>query len=237
MTDSSKPVETPAVPPLAVLWDYDGTLVDTEPVWIGVIIDLLAEYGVTWSYQQGTALTGLSSHDTGLAVQAAIGDPNLDPDELADRRAAMVVERLTQGPLRWRPGAPELMAALHDAGIPCALVSSSPQAVLDAGLNRMPDWFAVVVNGDDVQRNKPAPDAFLLAAERLGVPIDQTLVVEDSLTGVQAGRASGAVVLAIPDQHELPDAPGQITRDSLAGLDVEQLRQIWAQGHEELSRG
>ena len=133
----------------------------------------------------------------------------------------------TMGP-PWRPGVPELLADLSNRGVPMAVVSASPPELLNAGLQQLPDgFFSTVVSGPEMPRGKPAPDAYLMAAERLGVETFDCIVVEDSVPGTAAGRASGAVVIAVPAMLPLPTAPGQVNLDTLAGLTVDDMSRIW----------
>ncbi|MDR2620328.1 MAG: HAD family phosphatase [Propionibacteriaceae bacterium] len=217
--------------PFAVLWDYDGTLVDTEGLWIDIEIEMMAEYGVAWTREQGHALVGANERMASLAMLSCLDDPRITPDELSQARADRVAERVSSLPLPWKPGAEELLDALYEAGIPCAMYSASPAKVLAAGLSRMkPNRFAVVVDGEMVTRGKPAPDGYLLAAGRLGYAVRDCLIVEDSINGTAAARTSGAVVLAVPDQMPLDEYPGQVQVPTLAGLSVADIRRFFAAG-------
>ena len=133
----------------------------------------------------------------------------------------------TNGP-PWLPGDKELVSEISAAGVPMALVSSSPPELLHAGLQHMPvGLFQTVVSGPEMPRGKPAPDAYLLAADRLGVDAADCVVIEDSVPGAASGRAAGAVVIGVPCMHPLPDAPVQINLGSLAGLTLGDLTRIW----------
>lgn len=219
--------------PSAVLWDFDGTLVDTEEVWIQTEIEVMARYGVAWSYEQGVALCGASGPATMRAMLAEasvqLGEPlHVEPDEFWSQIADDVRHHLeTKGP-PWLPGVQELVAELSARNTPMAVVSASPPELLDAGLRHLPPGtFSTVVSGPEMPRGKPAPDAYLMAAERLGIAAFDCIVVEDSLPGTAAGRASGAVVIAVPGMVPLPTAPGQVNLDTLAGLTADDLSRIW----------
>lgn len=222
-----------SIKPSAVLWDFDGTMVNTEVVWIASEIAVMSRYGVQWTYEQGAAGCGSAASDAirMLLGEAArqLGEPlDVEPDAFWAEVAGNVQHHLeTQGP-PWLPGARELLTELSDAGVPMALVSSSPPDLLNAGLQHMPrGLFATVVSGPEMPRGKPAPDSYLMAAERLGVEAADCVVIEDSLPGTAAGRASGAVVVAVPCMHPLPTAAGQVNLESLAGLTRVGLSQIW----------
>ena len=219
--------------PAAVLWDYDGTVVDTQPVWLQVERDIMAAHGRAWSDAEAFATIGTSGRAACQAMIAAIGDPGLDVDEMDRLRSTMVAQRVAAGELSYRPGARELLDDCLRAGLPCALVSASPRFVLDAGLGRMPDWFAAILSGNDFTRQKPDPEGYLVAAAHLGLDPAQCLVIEDSVAGCQAGRASGAAVLGIPCMTPLDPYPGQVIRPSLSGIDAADLTEIFAAAHGE----
>ena len=215
--------------PAAILWDYDGTIVDTQPIWMQVEKDIMASHGREWTDEQALAIVGTSGRVACQALITAIGDPDLDVGEMDLLRSKMVAERVAGGALAYRPGAQELLEACRVAGIPCALVSASPRFVVEAGLSRMPDWFAVTLSSDDFTGQKPDPEGYLLAAARLGVRPEDCLVVEDSVSGCAAGRASGAAVLAVPCMTPLDPYPGQVIRQSLTEVTVATLPAIFAE--------
>ena len=212
-----------------MLWDYDGTIVDTQPIWMRVEQDIMASFGREWTDEQALAVVGTSGRAACQAMIAAIGDPNLDVDEMDMLRSRMVAEWVAANTLSYRPGAQSLLDGCRAAGIPCALVSSSRRFVVAAGLSRMPDWFAVTLSGEDFAGQKPDPEGYLLAAERLGVRPEHCLVVEDSVSGCAAGLASGAAVLAVPCMTALDPVPGQVVRQSLAEVAVADLPAIVAE--------
>ena len=123
--------------PDAVLWDFDGTLADTEPLWIAAEYELIGRLGGTWSDEHAHQLIGNSLLDSGSYILHAIGREDLSPAWVVDELIAQVIEGL-RGPVPWRPGALELLAALAAAKVPCALVSASYRVVLDAALDRLP---------------------------------------------------------------------------------------------------
>jgi HAD superfamily hydrolase (TIGR01509 family) len=127
----------------------------------------------------------------------------------------------------WRPGARELLFALADAGVPCALVTMSYRRLADAVVSQLPAGsFRIIVAGDDVKHGKPHPEAYLTAAERLGVAPQDCVAIEDSLTGVTSAQAAKVPTLAVQHLVEIPPAPGRTvvttlvdwTPQRLAGL-------------------
>ncbi|MDR2929552.1 MAG: HAD family phosphatase [Propionibacteriaceae bacterium] len=217
-------------PPAAVLWDYDGTIVDTEPIWLQVEKDIVGSYGKVWTDEQGYACIGIGGDEACQKLIDAIGDVEMTIAEMNQLRGELVAKKVRSTALPYRPGAVELLDACAEANIPCALFSASPRFVVEAGVERMPSrWFQTTITGDDVTEQKPDPQGYLLAASRLGVDPTQCLVIEDSGPGCQAGRAAGAAVLAVPSLTPLDAHPGQVNRSSLVGLRVTQLSTIFAQ--------
>lgn len=227
-------IESMTNTPQAVLWDFDGTLVNSEVVWVQAEIDLFAEYGVSWTYEQGVEYCG-SSRDVSMPAFFAWAESQGKPlpftqQEFYEKLYSMVRDHIaTVDPLPWLPGAEDLVNELADRGIPQAIVSASPIDLVLAGVNRMrDDAFQVVIPGEEMPRGKPAPDGYLLAAERLGVDPKRCVVIEDSLYGTQSGVAAGAAVIAVPCMHPLPIADGQHQLKSLVGVDVHKLGEIMA---------
>lgn len=189
--------------PSAVLWDMDGTLIDTEPFWFAAETELVGRFGGTWTHEQAISLVG-SGLDDGARVLQQHG-VRMAVDEIVGWQTDFVTERLV-GPLPWRPGALELLGALREAGVPTGLVTMSIRRMAEAVAAAVPfDGFDVVVAGDDVQRPKPDPEAYLRAAERLGVDIRGCVAIEDSPPGLAAAVASGAATIGVPHQAVLPE--------------------------------
>ena len=184
--------------PAAVLWDMDGTLVDTEPYWIECEYELVAEFGGHWSQEKAHSLVG-----NDLRVSAAIlrdqGGVDLPIDDIVNRLLDGVIARVRRR-VPWRPGAKETLAALRKAEVPCALVTMSWKRFADAVVSSLPPGtFAVVVTGDEVTNGKPHPEAYLTAARLLGVRPKQCVAVEDSPTGVRSAVAAGCRTFAVPN--------------------------------------
>lgn len=216
---------SPAPLPAAVLWDLDGTLVDTEVLWREEEAALVAERGGTWTLEDGLALVGTALPAYARALQGAGVD--LPADEIIARISARIIARQEES-ARWQPGARELVAALWAAGVPQALVTSSYRNLTEPVVRDAGGALAVVVPGDEVERPKPDPQPYLLAAQRLGVAPGDCIVVEDSRVGVAAGLASGAHVLAVESDVELPDDPRLSRADSLRAVRLDDLARIAA---------
>jgi len=203
--------------PAAVLWDMDGTLVDTEPYWIAEEFALVEAHGGTWSNEHAHALVG-----NDLIVSATYirrhGGVDLEPEQIVDLLLDGVVRRITEH-IPWRPGARELLEALVDAGVPCALVTMSYRRLAQAVVSSLPDGtFVTLVTGDEVENGKPHPEPYLVAAARLGVAAVDCVAIEDSPTGVASAEAAGVAVIAV--EHLVPVAagPGRRVRTTLEGL-------------------
>ncbi|QMU98131.1 HAD family phosphatase [Microbacterium esteraromaticum] len=188
--------------PRAVLWDMDGTLVNTEPYWMSVETELVESYGGTWTHDDALKLIGSNLLESGRVLQQA--GVELEPAEIVDLMTDRVAERLRTQGVPFRPGARELLADLREQGIPTALVTMSLRRMaLDVVAQIDFTAFDLVVAGDDVERPKPFPDPYLTAAAQLGIDIADAVVIEDSPTGVTSGAASGAVTLGVPHMVSL----------------------------------
>ena len=173
----------------------DGTLINSEPYWMGAENALVGEHGGSWSEEQGLALVGTPLTRSAAILQAA--GVQLEVPEIIDFLISRVAGAVKQA-VPWQPGAVEVLTWLRDQGVPCALVTMSYESVASAFMEKAPEGvFSVVVTGDEVTHGKPHPEAYLTAAERLGVSIADCLAVEDSPSGVGAALACGAVPVGI----------------------------------------
>lgn len=206
--------------PAACLWDFDGTVADTEPIWIGTEYELMERLGSEWNDDHAEQLVGSDLTAAARYMLAVAGRDDLEPGAVAGWMVGRVTEKIRDLPdLDWRPGVLDLLDGLRGEGVPCALVSSSWRPVLDAVLERLPaDTFRVVVGGDEVRVGKPAPDPYLQAADLLGVRADECIVLEDSPTGSRAGQAAGAWVVGIPNIVPLPVMARRTVIRTLEGI-------------------
>ncbi|MEU4567850.1 HAD family phosphatase [Micromonospora sp. NPDC023956] len=203
-----------------MLFDMDGTLVDSEKLWDVALYELAAEYGGTLSEEARLAMVGTSMADSMALLHADLAQPWRDPVASAAWIDDRIVELFRTG-LRWRPGASDLLRAVRAAGLPTALVTSSGRRLVEIALDTLGrDSFDVVVCGDEVEATKPHPEPYLTAARLLGVPIERCVAIEDSPTGVASALAAGAAVLAVPAEVPVPAADGVHLRESLDGVDL-----------------
>ncbi|WP_308311622.1 HAD family hydrolase [Streptomyces sp. ISL-111] len=205
--------------PAAVLFDMDGTLVDTEVLWWETAREVAAGLGHRLSEADAPEVVGRAVADTAAhLIEVTGGDASALPDTAADRAAALerTAAELTDSFFRkvdagapLRPGAAALLASLEGAGVPFALVSASPRSVVDAvvaGSLAGVD-FAFTLSADDTVRTKPYPDPYRAAAERFAADPAACVAVEDSPDGTASADAAGCAVLVVPSL--LPVAPGR----------------------------
>jgi HAD superfamily hydrolase (TIGR01509 family) len=206
-----------------VLFDMDGTLVDSEKLWDVALRELAAEYGGVLSEAARKAMVGTSMPVSMRILHDDLGQPERDSEVSAAWINARILELFRTG-LRWRPGALTLLRAVRAAGIPTALVTSSLRPLVEVALDTLGrDSFDAVVCGDEVDAAKPHPEPYLTAARLLGVPIARCVAIEDSPTGVASALAAGAAVLAVPAEVPIGPLDGVHQMESLTGADLELL--------------
>jgi HAD superfamily hydrolase (TIGR01509 family) len=201
----------------AVLWDMDGTLVDTEPYWTVAELALAERYGGTWSAERSLEVVGFDLLDAARHMRAEMGI-DLAPETIVDEMLDDVIDQV-EHEVPWRPGARELLASLQEAGVPCALVTMSYTRFVKPILDGLPPGtFDAVVTGDSVARGKPHPEPYLAAARDLDVLAGECLAIEDSDTGATSAAEAGCTVLCAPLHVEVPAGPRRVFTDSLVGL-------------------
>ena len=208
----------------AVLFDMDGLLVDSEPLWFEVERAVMARLGGQWGEADQEALIGGSLDRTVSWLLAKAAVP-ASRDDVARWLVAEMAALIGARGLPLQPGAGPLLAVLHAAGVPCALVTASSRAIMEAVLKATALSFSVTVCGEDVRRGKPDPEPYLLAADRLGVPPAGCVVLEDSPTGIAAARAAGCPVIAVPSVP-VPPGPGLVTVGSLEEVGFDLLEDV-----------
>jgi HAD superfamily hydrolase (TIGR01509 family) len=207
----------------AVLFDMDGTLVDSEKVWDVALHELAAHFGGVLSASARLAMVGSSMAASIRMLYEDLGQQWREPAEGADWLVERVRELFAEG-LEWRPGAQRLLREVRAAGVPTALVTSTARSLVDVALRTLGrDSFEVVVCGDEVLRAKPDPAPYLTAAELLAVPIGRCAAIEDSPTGIASARDAGAIVVAVPNDVQLSDLEGVILVNSLEDVDLSHL--------------
>lgn len=206
-----------ALTPGAVLWDMDGTIVDTEPLWLSAQQGLVARHGLPpLTLAQDEQLVG-ASMDIAVRFFQQLGVP-LGADQIV-AELSMDVARGIDRALDWRPGARQLLRELRRNAVPTALVTNSGRLIVDEVLAQLHDHaFDAIVTGDDVVRGKPDPEPFLLAAGHLRLAPQRCIVVEDSLNGLGGAVAAECVPIGVPHAIELPPSPNYLVRPTLEGV-------------------
>lgn len=210
----------------AVLFDMDGLLVDTEPLWFEVETRVMAKLGGTWTAADQAANLGGSSPVVGRYMVERAGS-DVNPAEVSRWLDEGMVTRVREG-VRVLPGATDLLDDLRRDGVPCALVSSSVRTMVDAVLDHIgPDRFTVIVAREDVRKPKPDPEPYLVAAARLGVEPHRCVALEDSPNGVSSAHAAGCHVVAIPQQGTvIPARERVVIVPALTTLTAARLRSL-----------
>ncbi|HVA61614.1 MAG TPA: HAD family phosphatase [Mycobacteriales bacterium] len=209
----------------AVLFDLDGLLVDSEPLWTRAEVELAASLGHVWDPALKAAIAGTRLE---LAVPTILTHYGIEPDaDTVSAASEFLLARMAElfaTDLPTRPGAVQLADAIRAAGVPIALVSSSYRRLVDAALAGLGEHrFDVTVAGDEVTHGKPDPEPYLRAAAGLGVRAGDCVVLEDAPAGVASGEAAGAIVVAVPDVVPIAPTPLRPVVATLAGIDLDWL--------------
>jgi len=229
-TEPTEPAE-PAGPRelQGVLFDMDGLLVDSEPLWFEVECAVMARLDGRWSETDQQALIGGSLPRTVSYLLARAGRPASPEDVgrwLVDGMRSLLMSR----PLTMLPGAGELLAEVRAAGISHALVTSSERPIMDAVLRQLGVVFSATVCADDVTRGKPDPEPYLRAASLLGADPRACVALEDSPNGVTSAEAAGCKLIAVPSLVPIRAQDGRVIAASLREVSLARLRELVAAG-------
>ncbi|MEW2526674.1 HAD family phosphatase [Streptomyces sp. NPDC047071] len=193
---------------ISVIFDLDGTLVDSEPNYFEAGRQLLAEQGVTdFTWQDHERYVGISTQETLADWKETYGLSTPLPELLADKNRRYL--ELARTSTRVYPQMAAFVELLHEAGVPMAVASGSSRAAIGAILEGtgLDTWLKTYVSADEVAHGKPAPDVFLAAAELLGAEPARCVVLEDAVPGALAARAAGMRCVAIPYVPAQADDP------------------------------
>ncbi len=219
--------------PAAVLWDMDGTLVDTEPYWMASEQELVRSFGGTWTHDDGLLLVGQGLWTSAAILQSRGVD--LPADEIVYGLTERVREKLAGEGVPWRPGARELLQSLRERGVRTALVTMSVRSMAEQIVAAIPfDAFDVIVSGDEVSEPKPHPEPYLRAAQILGIEPGEAVAIEDSLVGLASAVASGATAIGVPHIVPLPESDEHTLWESLDGRTADDIAAVgsgWGTGY------
>ncbi len=208
-----------------MLWDLDGTLVETEPAWMRAEHALAERYGGEWTDADALRLVGHDLRDSARYIRERMG-LELEPEAIVEELLDAVVASLSDE-VPWRPGALELLGELERAGVRCGLVTMSYQRFVQPILDALPVGdFEVVVTGDRVEHGKPHPEPYLTALAALGLAAEDVLVLEDSDTGTRSAEEAGCAVLVLPSQVSVGAGPRRHVAAGFDGWDLAALRRL-----------
>lgn len=217
--------------PSAVLFDMDGTLIDSEHLWLAAEIEVMAHLQSDWtSADQAHCLGGPLERVASYMVQRS--GTSQSPEAVGGLLLATIEGHMRREVLQWRPGAIEFLRATIDAGIPRALVTASWAVLVAALADRMReeiggDPFTVIVAGDHITNSKPHPEPYQRAADLIGASTHDCLAIEDSPTGVRSAVAAGCVVVAVPHIAPIPaDIDGVY---EISSLEATNPQHLWEQ--------
>ncbi|GGF32341.1 haloacid dehalogenase [Microbacterium sorbitolivorans] len=212
--------------PKAVLWDMDGTLVDTEPYWIAAETPLVERFGGTWTHEDALGLVGNDLLTSARILQEA--GVQMDADDIVEHLTDSVIEQIRVKGVPFRPGAQELLRSLRAAGVKTAIVTMSRHRLAERVTQLIDfDAFDAVLGGDDVARPKPFPDPYLEGARALGVAIEDCVAIEDSPTGLTSAVSSGAVSLGVPNLVALEGYGAHAIWNTLDGRTADDIATLW----------
>jgi len=214
------------IKPKALLLDLDGTLLDSEELWLLAEQRVMHRYGYLWTTADqhhclGGPIERVADY-MGNKINGQQSSHNIGRELLSEVAKLFVSE-----PLQWRPGAQELVTQAHASNIPTVIVTASWRVLLDTVMARMSESvgeFTFSIAGDEVENSKPHPEPYVKAAAHVGVPIAECLAIEDSPTGTLSAVSAGAKVIAIEHMATI-NIPGAIVLTTLVGQDIESL---WA---------
>lgn len=214
--------------PRAVLFDHDGTLVDTEPLWAQGKEQLAARHGGEWTQADTDATLGKPIAKT-VERLSELGVPG-DLEQVFQEFYTVLEKILEENPPGFIAGVEPLLKDLAEAGIPAAIVTNATTDVAKYTASIAPDnLFQVIIGDQEVAagvKPKPDPDAYLQAAKRLGVEPQDCVVIEDSPSGAQSGVAAGIITVAVPGEQEIPPQPGVVHVPNHSELTLDFLRML-----------
>lgn len=198
-----------STPVRAVIWDLDGTLIDSAPLHWQAWQEVLSGYNIELSHAAFLSTFGLRNEEL-ITMWLGTGLPAAQMKEIADEKEILFRRLMETSPLHLMPAAEELLAFFQQSGWKQAIATMTPRKNLEVVLRRLPIrvYFDALLTGEMVSKGKPAPDIFLAAAAQLGVPAGQSMVIEDSAMGLEAAKSAGMLAVGIgqhPDSYSFPN--------------------------------
>lgn len=210
----------------AIFFDMDGLTVDSEPLWLESEVELTAFFGYEWVEADQVACLGGPLSKVGEYMFERC--KRVKSPEFFTRTLIDIQIKKLRGATPLMPGAINLIREIQSNGTPTGLVSASPRGIVNAVLENLGgDLFPFSISSDDVERTKPYPDAYLLAANKCRVDITASLIFEDSLTGVSAAQASGAWLIAVPHLVQVRESARVRSIKSLEQLSLAKLGELF----------
>lgn len=209
----------------AILWDHDGTLVETEPYWIEAELELAEKFGVTWTEEDALKCVGSPMRESARRMQEAGVRMDIDPivEWLVDR----VDQLMDEKGILWMPGVQELFAECAEQNIPCAIVSNAWRKVVEKTASGLPEGVVkYMLTGDEMKVAKPDPWPFAHAAEQLGVAPENCIAIEDSLPGTLSAEAAGIPVVVVQGVKQVPAGPARSRVIDLSDINLDRLRDV-----------
>ncbi|MGA9873518.1 MAG: HAD family hydrolase [Rhodococcus sp. (in: high G+C Gram-positive bacteria)] len=212
-----------------VLWDMDGTLLDSEKIWDVAVAELSLELGRELTAEVREATLGNSMRGALVKVFAHTGTEATENklvwarNWLTTRVGALFAEGIP-----WRPGAKDTLQLVRDMGLSTALVTNTERGLVENALDTIGrEYFDFTVSGDEVEEGKPHPGPYLRGASLLGLDPQSCLAIEDSPTGSLSAHRAGCSVLLVPSEVAVTPSPGYVVRESLVGITADDLRSAW----------
>lgn len=212
--------------PAAVLWDMDGTIVDTEEYWINAEIKLAEAAGGIWTHEDGLSNVGRPIPVAAAEMQKRAGLTD-SVEVIVQKLIDSVDSQMREYGIPWRPGALELLKSISEAGIDCAIVTMSYKQLAKVVTDALPTgYIKLAVTGEIVSHGKPHPEPYLMAARLLGVAPESCIAFEDSLTGLLSAEAAGTKAVGIPYMVPIPAEKNRNRAKSLTQIGWLEIHQL-----------
>lgn len=208
----------------AAFFDMDGLFLDSEPQWHQSQQEICARYSYSWDDDDQRICIGGPLSRVGDYISDICAHDMTGPQVVHELTEMMLVKLTTKAILM--PGAFAAVERVREV-MPVALVSASPRILMDAALTTLPrEFFKFTISADDVIRTKPFPDPYLEAAKRMGLAPGDTVVFEDSLTGIASAKSAGCAVVAVPHYVDVALAPKVRVVKSLEDVSLQFLQEF-----------